>query len=139
MDLVKKSGDKINLHKLSKALGCEIVETSALKGYGSMEAADKAISLAGEKNGAVPQHKFSEQMERALTSLSEIGKAYAEHQNLRWLAIKLFERDEKVHGAAIPSGKDTEKIEAIIHPLKIHWTTIVKALLQTSVIYISQI
>lgn len=113
MDLVKKSGDKINLQKLSKALGCEIVETSALKGYGSMEAANKAISLAGEKNSAVPQHKFIEPVEKALDSISEIGKAYAEQQNLRWLAIKLFERDEKVLKELHHSREDAEKLEAI--------------------------
>jgi len=112
-DLVKKSGDKIDLQKLGKALGCEIVETSAIKGYGSIEAAEKAISLAMNKKSAVPQHKFSAPVEEVLDSISEIGKAYAKQQNLRWLAIKLFERDEKVLGELQLSREDAIRIEAI--------------------------
>ncbi len=114
MDLVKKSGDKIDLQKLSKALGCEIVETSALKGYGSMEAAEKAILLAGEKSSAVPQHKFSTPVEEALDAISEIGKGFAELRSLRWLSIKLFERDEKVLQELQLSREDADCLETII-------------------------
>ncbi len=113
MDLVKKSGDKIDLKKLSNALGCEIVETSALKGDGSMEAAEKAILLTKQKIGAEPQHKFSAPVEEALEEISEIVKGFAERRNLRWLVTKLFERDERIQQELQISREDADRIEAI--------------------------
>lgn len=96
MDLVKKSGDQIDTAKLSAALGCEIVETSALKGSGSMEAAEKAMALAKAKKITPPQHEFSKTVEEALAHIRDLvhGQVPAEHE--RWYTVKLFERDQKV-------------------------------------------
>ena len=99
MDLVKKSGDKIDIMKLGEALGCEVIETSALKGTGSLEAAARAIELADRKTIGVPLHKFSDSIESALSeiaALTRLDKDTAKAANMRWYAIKLFERDEKV-------------------------------------------
>lgn len=96
MDLVKKNGDKINVSKLSAELGCEIVETSALKGTGSMQAATKAIALAGAKQAAISKHRFGDAVESALESIQTLVQTRVGEVKARWYAIKLFERDEKV-------------------------------------------
>lgn len=96
MDIVRKSGDRIDSQKLGSALGCEIVETAAIKGEGSMEAAEKAIQLAKVKQADLPQHKFSKRVEEALSAIAETFKDVLEPQRARWYAVKLFERDEKV-------------------------------------------
>ncbi len=96
MDLVRKNGDVIDRKKLGKALGCEVVETFALKGTGSMEAAQKAIELAQSKATTIPQHEFSETVEHALQKIAEICVKAVQADNLRWISIKLFERDEKI-------------------------------------------
>lgn len=96
IDIVRKNGDEINLGKLGAAIGCEVVETSALKGIGSKEAAEKAVALAqGKKAGELP-HVFEGSVEHAIAHIEESIEAIAPSQNLRWFAIKLFERDEKV-------------------------------------------
>ncbi|MBQ8552103.1 MAG: ferrous iron transport protein B [Clostridia bacterium] len=95
MDVVTKNGDKINIDELSRALGCKVVEISALKGTGISEAADAAVEAA--KNGkTVPQHTFSGTVEHAIAHIEEacIHDMPAEQQ--RWYAIKIFERDDKV-------------------------------------------
>ena len=95
MDLVKKSGDVINTDKLSKKLGCEVVEISALKGTGIMEAANKAIEIASKKAGA-PVHKFAASVESAITSVeNKLGTDVKEEQK-RFFAIKLIEKDDKI-------------------------------------------
>jgi ferrous iron transport protein B len=95
MDVVKKNGDKINIEQLSKALGCKVVEISALKGTGIMEAAQEAINAAnGEK--AIPQHSFSGSVEHALAHIEEVTVHNLPEEQQRWYAVKLFERDEKV-------------------------------------------
>ena len=114
MDLVKKNGDKIDTGKLSAAMGCEIVETSALKGEGSMEAAEKAIALAKEKKAMVPQHTFTPSVENALDAIADLIGDDVEHQHLRWYAIKLFERDEKVMETFQFSSDVKERLEDII-------------------------
>ena len=96
MDLVKKNGDRIDTKKLAAALGCEIVETSALKGIGSHEAAEKAVALAEAKKAAVPQHQFSQSVEAALAKIGELIAGKVPAAQLRWYSIKVFERDEKI-------------------------------------------
>ena len=95
MDVVRKNGDKINMQELSRALGCEVVEISALKGTGIEKAAQAAIEAAnGEKT--VPQHSFSGTVEHALAHIEEVTVHNLPEEQQRWYAVKLFERDEKV-------------------------------------------
>ena len=96
IDLVRKSGDQVDLAKLGGALGCEVVEMSALKGEGSMAAAEKAVALAlGRRGGELP-HVFTGSVEHALAHIEESIQALVDLRYLRWYAIKLFERDERV-------------------------------------------
>lgn len=95
MDVVRKNGDKINTDELSRALGCKVVEISALKGTGIMEAAETAVDAA--KNGkTVPMHTFSGTVEHALAHIEEATVHSLPEEQQRWYAIKLFERDDKV-------------------------------------------
>ncbi len=95
MDVVKKNGDKINTGELSRQLGCEIVEISALKGTGIMEAAEAAVNAA--KNGkTVPTHNFSGVVEHAVAHIEEAAVHNMPEEQQRWYAIKIFERDDKV-------------------------------------------
>ncbi len=95
MDVVEKNGDKINTGELSRALGCKVVEISALKGNGIMEAAEAAINAA--KNGkTVPMHTFAGTVEHALAHIEEAAVHGLPEEQQRWYAIKLFERDDKV-------------------------------------------
>lgn len=95
MDVVKKRGDKINVQALAKQLGCRVVEISALKGTGVMEAAEAAVVAAkGEKT--IPQHSFSGTVEHALGHIEEATVHNLPENRQRWYAIKLFERDDKV-------------------------------------------
>ena len=95
MDVVKKNGDKINTAELSKQLGCPIVEISALKGTGIMEAAEAAIQAA--KSGkTVPMHTFSGCVEHAIAHIEEAAVHNLPEEQQRWYAIKIFERDDKV-------------------------------------------
>ena len=97
MDIVKKNGDKINTAELSRQLGCKIVEISALKGTGIMEAAEAAVDAA--KNGrTVPQHTFAGVVEHALAHIEEAALHDLPEDRQRWYAIKIFERDEKILG-----------------------------------------
>ncbi len=95
MDVVRKNGDKINIPELSKALGCKVVELSALKGDGVLDAAEAAIDAA--KNGkTVPMHTFSGAVEHAIAHIEEAAVHGLPEEQQRWYAIKIFERDEKV-------------------------------------------
>ena len=95
MDLVRKNGDQIDLKKLSEQLGCPIIQTSAVKGEGSSEVAQAALSLA-QSNAAPPAPLvFSEQLEDILHTISHLIQGRCPAQNLRWYTIKLFVRDEK--------------------------------------------
>ena len=96
MDLVKKNGDVIHVKKLSEALGCQIVETSALKGTGSMEAAKAAIALAQSKKIPVVQHTFAKPVDEALKAIEKLCAGAVSKEQQYWYAVKLFERDEKV-------------------------------------------
>ena len=95
MDVVKKNGDKINTEELSRALGCKVVEISALKGTGVMEAAEAAI-YAAQNGKTVPMHTFSGTVEHALAHIEEAAVHSMPEEQQRWYAIKLFERDDKV-------------------------------------------
>ena len=95
MDAVKKNGDTINTSKLSRELGCKVVEICALKDIGIMEAAEAAIDAA--KNGkTVPMHTFSGTVEHALAHIEEAAVHHLPEEQQRWYAIKIFERDQKV-------------------------------------------
>lgn len=96
IDIVRKNGDKVNVKKLSEALGCELVEVSAIKGEGGFEAAEKAVAAAQKKKYAEPLHVFSGSVEHAIAHIEESIEVKVDKKNLRWYAIKLFERDEKV-------------------------------------------
>ena len=95
MDVVKKNGDTINTNELSRQLGCKVVEISALKETGIMEAAEAAMDAA--KNGkTVPMHTFSGPVEHALAHIEEAAVHGLPEEQQRWYAIKIFERDDKV-------------------------------------------
>ena len=96
IDLVRKNGDTINLNKLGEALGCEVVEMSALKGEGGMAAAEKAVALAQRKQTGELPHVFTGSVEHALAHIEESIQGKVAEGYLRWYAIKVFERDEKV-------------------------------------------
>ena len=95
MDIVKKNGDKINVNELSRQLACPVVEISALKGTGVMEAAEKAIEVAGSE-APIPQHKFSGVVEHAIAHIEEAAVHNMPERQQRWYAIKIFESDDKV-------------------------------------------
>ena len=95
MDVVTKSGDKINTEELSRQLGCKVVEISALKGDGVAEAAEAAIAAAGDEK-TIPQHSFSGAVEHALAHIEECIVHDLPEEQQRWYAIKIFERDDKV-------------------------------------------
>ena len=97
MDLVRKNGDKLNLTKLSERLGCPVVEMSALKSEGCMQAAEAALALAeGKKQVEEQPHVFTGSVEHAIAHIEESIQGHVEPRFLRWYAIKLFERDSKV-------------------------------------------
>ena len=96
IDLVRKNGDKIDLKKLSAELGCEAVEISALKGEGTEAAAKAAVAAAqGKKAGELP-HVFTGSVEHAIAHIEESIQGKVDDRFLRWYAVKLFERDDKV-------------------------------------------
>ena len=96
IDLVRKNGDKIDLHKLSRELGCAAVEISALKGEGCRQTAEQAVAAAkAARSGELP-HVFTGSVEHAIAHIEESIQGKVDARFLRWYAIKLFERDEKV-------------------------------------------
>lgn len=96
MDILEKTGDKIHIDKLSKKLGCEVVEISALKGNGIQKAAEKAVALAQSKKAVTLVHEFSADVEAAIQTVEKkLGNAVTETQK-RFFAIKLLERDDKI-------------------------------------------
>ena len=96
MDIVQKNGDKIHIDKLSKKLGCEVVEISALKGVGIEKAAERAVELAQAKKEMTPVHEFAEGVESVITAVEEkLGSDVADAQK-RFFAIKLLEKDDKI-------------------------------------------
>ncbi len=117
MDIVEKNGDRIHIDRLSKKLGCEVVEISALKGTGIEKAAQKAVTLANQKNIAIPVHKFAPEVERVLDIVEQkLGSDIAKEQK-RFFAIKLLEKDDKIQSQMkhVPDiSKEIEQIEKLL-------------------------
>ena len=113
MDVVKKNGDKLNTKELSRQLGCKVVEISALKGTGVMEAAEEAIQAA-QGTKTIPQHTFSGPVEHALAHIEEAAVHNMPEEQQRWYAIKVFERDDKVLEQLKISPETMKHIEADI-------------------------
>ena len=105
IDLVRKNGDKIDLTKLSKELGCQAVEISALKGEGCQKAAEAAIAAAKAAKSVELPHVFTGSVEHAIAHIEESIQGKVDDRFLRWYAVKLFERDDKVE-AELNLGKD---------------------------------
>ena len=95
MDVVRKNGDQINVAELSRELGCKVVEISALKGDGVMDAAEAAVAAAASTK-TVPMHTFSGPVEHAIAHIEEAAVHNMPEEQQRWYAIKIFERDDKV-------------------------------------------
>ncbi|MBA4700885.1 MAG: ferrous iron transport protein B [Ruminococcus sp.] len=113
MDVVEKNGDKIHIDKLSKKLGCEVVEISALKGSGIQKAAEKAVAAANAKKASMPVHTFATEVESILDAVeAKIGNSVPEEQK-RFFAIKLLERDDKISAQMEFVPDVTEEINAI--------------------------
>ena len=109
MDIVKKNGDQINIDALSRELGCPVVEISALKGTGIMDAAAKAVELARAGGKAAPVHEFGSEVEHVLDEIeASLGGGIPEVQK-RFYAIKLFERDDKI-AAQMTMVPDVERL-----------------------------
>lgn len=111
IDLVRKNGDSIDLEKLGRALGCVCLEISALKREGCLEAAEKAVELARNHTHGDMPHVFNGSVEHALAHIEESIEGYVPDNYLRWYAIKLFERDERVQQEAKLSGEVLSHIE----------------------------
>lgn len=113
MDLVRKNGDKIDVAKLSQALGCQIIETSSLKGEGIAEVAKAALTLAQRKSLAPKPLSFDPKLEETLSMIQKQIAGSCDPNNLRWFAIKLFERDEKAMEQLNLSAAVLDQIEAL--------------------------
>ncbi|WP_308526637.1 ferrous iron transport protein B [uncultured Oscillibacter sp.] len=96
MDLVRRNGDQIDAKKLSDALGCQVVEISALKGEGGVAAAELAAKMAQQKRAGELPHVFTGSVEHAIAHIEESIQGKVDDRYLRWYAVKVFERDEKV-------------------------------------------
>ena len=114
MDVVRKSGDVIDVQKLSAALGCEIVETAAVKGTGSREAAECAIRIARQKRRVEPQRIFDDRVENALDRIAKLAERQIDPERTRWYSVKLFERDEKVLAEIKLPGDVKKQIDGIV-------------------------
>ena len=114
IDLVRRNGDVIDLQKLGEALGCQVVEMSALKGEGGKEAAERAVVLAKTRKAGELPHVFTGSVEHAIAHIEESIADLVEERYLRWYAIKVFERDEKVLSALNLTGELKEHLEAHI-------------------------
>ena len=113
MDIVEKNGDKIHIDKLSKALGCEVVKISALKGTGIREAAEKAVKVAQSKKISAPVHEFQPDVEAVITEVEgRLGNAVPEEQK-RFFAIKLLERDDKIKAQMTSAPDVTAEINEL--------------------------
>ena len=113
MDIVRKNGDQIRTQELSAKLGCKVVEISALKGMGVMEAAEAAIAAA-KNTRTLPMHTFSGPVEHALAHIEEAAVHDLPEEQQRWYAIKVFERDDKVMAALSIPETTLQHIESDI-------------------------
>ncbi len=113
MDLVKKNGDIIDVKKLSQSLGCDIIETSALKGMGSLKAVEKALEATKEKKYS-KQLTFSNEVEGYLKEIENIISSKVLEVQRRFVAIKIFEKDEKILETIDLKEDEKKRISAII-------------------------
>ena len=118
MDVVRKNGDHIDTKKLSDALGCPVIETSAVKGEGCMKAAEQAITVAKAGRGFSPKHTFDDSVEGALSEIESMMEGLVPAENSRWFAVKLFERDEKVLDSLSLAQTSKLRLEDIISRLE---------------------
>lgn len=114
MDVVQKNGDRINIEQLAKELGCKVVEISALKGTGIIEAAEASIEAAKSAKKPVPRHKFCDSVEQVIARIAEIALGDIPKEQQRWYATKLFERDEKILAMLNTSADMQAKIDKVI-------------------------
>lgn len=114
IDIVRRSGDIINIKKLSEELGCEIIETSALRGEGLMKAAGRAAELAVSGTAVRPSRLFSSAVKQAIEHLENIISSAVEPRHRRWFAVKLFERDDKIRKQLQLDADLLTEIESII-------------------------
>ena len=113
MDLAEKNGDKIDVKKLSEGLGCSVVQTSAVKGQGSAEAANAALDLAKNQAAAPTPLRFDRKLEEILSRISELLQGSCSPLVLRWFTVKVFERDEKILEQLALSSDVSERIELL--------------------------
>ena len=113
MDLAEKNGDKIDVKKLSEGLGCSVVQTSAVKGQGSAEAANAALDLAKNQAAAPTPLPFDRKLEEILSRISELLQGSCSPLALRWFTVKVFERDEKILEQLALSSDVSERIELL--------------------------
>lgn len=114
MDIVRSSGDRIDVRELSDVLGCEIVETSALRGEGVREAAEKAADCARLRSGLPRPLVFSDEVENALAAIEHVAGSKISGVGRRWLLVKIFERDSSVCRSLVLNEKEKSRIEKII-------------------------
>lgn len=114
MDVVEKNGDKIYTDRLSMELGCPVVPISALKGKGIYEAAEKAVSLAKKGSTVSPKHRFSDNVEHSVDFIRKLIEGQAPIGQIRWFAVKIFERDSKVMDQLDLDEETRKKIETEI-------------------------
>ena len=120
MDVVKKTGDKINIEELSRQLGCKVVEISALKGVGIKEAANEAVKAA-KSTKTIPMHTFNSEVEHAIAHIEDALKGKINDEQQRWFAIKAFERDDKVATQLNLDSVILEQIENITNEVEKHF------------------
>lgn len=113
IDIVRKSGSSIDTEKLSQVLGCKIVETSALKGIGTREVAQDAIELAASNDYVAAQHEFNEEVEKILDEIGALIEDKVQGANLRWYAIKVFERDREILKSLGLTAETAARVEEI--------------------------
>lgn len=114
IDLANKNGDKINTGKLSEALGCEVLETSALKGIGLDEVANRAIALAAKQKTFISQHKLSDKVEGYLANIEDQLPSDLPSEQVRWYSIKVFEKDPKVMDKLTLSADSSKIIKDVV-------------------------
>ena len=138
IDLVRKNGDKIDLKKLSAELGCQAVEISALKGEGTEAAAKAAVAAAKATKAAELPHVFTGSVEHAIAHIEESIQGKVDDRFLRWYAVKLFERDEKVMDELKLDKSLTDHIDAAHQGLRERrWTMTLRASSPTSAMHTS--
>ena len=113
IDILEKNGDQIHIDKLSRELGCEAVEISALKGTGIEKAAEKAVALAQKKTVSAPVHKFHEEVEKAIHAVEDKINSAVEQSQKRFFAVKLLEKDDKIAGQMKQAPDVSAEIKAL--------------------------